>query len=322
MPALNKLNAVLFLMALAIVTVSCNRKNTDDPVTPVITAEVQQLNASTDETSVQAEMDDASNSVEAYMDENDGALRRDNGTNNLFGSWRCGGGVTLDTSISRGFALIFSNSACGTRIRSGRIEVRLIAGNRWTDRNAVLETRFVNYTVTRPVNGANRSITINGYHHITNVNGGRVVLATSANRVIHKVRGVLQVNLDNGGARRWNVYRRVTYSASNNVLTVTVAGDTTIGTLTNIVLAGFNRYDYDFNVRLTNPIVSNSTCGFWRPVSGERIYTANSGSNQISVKMGLNSAGTAVAAGTCATHYSIEPGAQNAIQWSKRVIAY
>lgn len=322
MPALKNLKVVLFLMALAVVTVSCNRKNADDPVTPVITAEVQQLNSSTDESSVQSELDDATNSVEAYMDENDGALRRTDGTNNFFGSWRCNGGVTIDTSVVGGFALVFNNSSCGTRVRNGRIEVRLIVGNRWSDRNAVLDIRFVNYTVTRPVNGVNRTIALNGYHLIHNVNGGRVVLATATNRIVHNIRGVLQVDFDNGGARRWNVYRRVTYSVVNNALTVTVAGDTTIGNLTNVVMAGFNRYDYDFNVRLTSPIVSNSTCGFWRPISGERIYTSNNGSNQIIVKMGLNSTGTAVAPGTCATHYSIEPGAQNAIRWTKRVIAY
>lgn len=320
-PSLKRIAGLLLIVF--VVAAGCRRKDNDDNanVTPVITAEVQQLNSSTDESSVQSELDDATNSVEAYMDENDGALRRTDGTNNFFGSWRCGGGVTIDTSMVGGFALVFNNSSCGTRVRNGRIEVKLTSGTRWTDRNAVLETRYVNYTVTRPVHGTNRTISINGYHKIENVNGGRVIFATSTNAIVHKVRGVIAVDLDNGGARQWQVYRRVTYTTNSNGLNVSIAGDTTIGNLSNLLILGINRYDQQFSVRLTSPLVSNANCGFWKPVSGERLHTTTS-SNQIIVKMGLNSAGTAVAPGACATHYSIEPGAQNAIRWTKHVIAY
>lgn len=318
------------LIALAVVLMfgldACRRRDDQTPTAAEVTEELRQINSSTDESTVSGEVDDLTNAAEAFLAENNNRLMRtpagdQDMTVANFGNWRCGG-ITADSVIGtrNQYTLIFNNNVCNGRTRNGRIHIRLTSGTRWTDAGAVLQIEFDNMTISRPVNGTTRNIVVNGAHTITNVSGGRVIEATATRTIVHKVRGRMAVNLDNGGSRNWNIYRRLTYTSGNAGLIVSLAGDTTIGQLSNLAILGTDRYDYSFNTRILQPVVSNAQCGFWKPVSGERLFTIDQ--RQILVKFGLNSAGTPVAAGTCATHYSIEPGATNTIQWTKRIIAY
>ncbi len=313
---------ILVLAAfLLLMTVSSCRRKADDDVTPTTPATdsptLQETNTSSDESTVSAETDDATSAVDDYLNSNTTTLLRQGAPANPynFAAWNCGGNVAVDASLAaqRQYTFTYTNSVCNDRTRNGKIIFKLTRDTNWTNPGAVLRITWDNFSVSRLVNGATRTIVINGYHDVTNVNGGRVIQATATRTIIHKVRGNMLVGLDGGGYRSWRVYRKRSYTSGNNGLTVTIAGDTTIGTKANIDVIGANRYDNQFISMIDVPIVSNAQCGFWKPVQGKKIHEINL--RNIVVTFGLNASGTPVTAGNCATHYRVKAGTTNSLAY-------
>ncbi len=304
--------ACIFLLTIS----SCRRKDDDDVTPTTDSATLQETNTSSDESTVSAETDDATSAVDDYLNSNTTTLLRQGAsTTQTAGFWNCGGNVAVDASLAaqRQYTLTYTNSVCNGRTRNGKIIFKLTRDTNWTNPGAILRITYDNFTVSRQVNGATRTIVINGYHDITNVNGGRIIQATATRTILHKVRGNMLVGLNGGGYRSWIVARKRSYTSGNNGLTVKIEGDTAIGTKTKIDVIGANRYDNQFISMIEVPIVSNAQCGFWKPVQGKKIHEINL--RNIIVTFGLDASGNAVTGTNCATHYRIKAGTTNSLAY-------
>lgn len=311
-----KLNLKALLMTLLVVTMalsSCRRNNNDDPTpSQTETEQAKQTNSVNDEQFASSETDDVMNDVDDFINTQGRGLRRDAPPSSpLPTSWFCGGNVTVDSVLiaQKQYTLIFNNNNCNGRIRNGRVIIKLESGNRWPDQGAIIRVTFDNLSITRSFGGNNRTIVLNGSHTVTNVNGGRIIDATSSRTIEHKVRGRMLINFGDGSFRSWSVYRRRLFTSGNQGLQIRIKGDTTLPNKTLVDCIGINRYDEPFISRIPTDIQSNAQCGFWKPFSGQKVHEASF--KALTITFGLNSAGNAVALGTCATHYRLQTATGN-----------
>lgn len=174
-------------------------------------------------------------------------------------------------------------SGDGLRMRTGEVTIQLISGNKWSDAGAILKIDAVNLKITRQATG--KSIVINGTHYLTNMTGGKVWINQ---QVTHRVRGNTQVTFDNGTQRNWQVARLRTFTNNSGLLTATVAGDTTVGGYSNVVVWGTNRRGISFYTQITTPLTFNSLCTT-RPVSGVKVH--NGLNKAVTVTFGVDASG-------------------------------
>lgn len=188
-------------------------------------------------------------------------------------------GATVDTAqISTGVVTItFDGSNCGLVSRTGTITATLenySSGTRWKDAGALLLLDFNNVKVTNTGSGA--YYIINGRHKIKNVNGGlawRIMDGLDVGSVAHKhVADSFSVKFDDGTERLWNVRRTRTFTNQNGVRAVTIQADTALNGVTYVDAWGTNRAGIVFTNAIYTAIVANSTCGFYKPVSGEYVH--------------------------------------------------
>ncbi|MDB5273616.1 MAG: hypothetical protein JWO58_1983 [Chitinophagaceae bacterium] len=152
------------------------------------------------------------------------------------------GNVTL---TGKNFSIAYGGVNCGSRLLSGTITVTLVKGTTFSDLDAVLKVVFNNYKVH--YNASGQEIIYNGTTYVTNATGGKLLdvwTSTSADTLIHKVRGTLKLNYDTTGTgdttvgRVWNLFRKKTFasgssgSANGTGITYTFEGDTTISAST------------------------------------------------------------------------------------------
>jgi hypothetical protein len=205
--------------------------------------------------------------------------------------------ATIDSSMKAMGMLTITYSgisADGTKSRSGTISIQIDTTKKWHIAGATVTITFNNYKVTKLSN--NKSITFNGTHTITNVNGGTLATITTNTPVIHKIRGNSTLTFDDGTQRTWNVARKRTFNYVGGIITVTLSGDTTVSGYTNVAMWGKNRADEDFYVSTTTPLtadVFNSTCMF-KPVGVRVFYGAL---RTLTVTYGVDKKGEAVTSG-------------------------
>jgi hypothetical protein len=240
------------------------------------------------------------------------------------GPWKYLCGVTID-SLAGGAGTVvmhYSGAGCNSAVtRTGTVTVTLLGyanGVRWAQPGATLKIDFTNCTVTK---GGN-SFTFNGTHYITNTLGGlawQVLDGSAPGPVTHKHSGDnFTLTFPNGTQRTWSIRRSRTFQHSGSVTTITLTGDTTINGVANADAWGSNRNGNTFTSALVSPIVSNSTCGFYKPVSGEFSHAVNGKS--IDVLFGVDAQGTQVSSG-CAYGFKLTfTGKRNRTE--TRVVSY
>lgn len=217
--------------------------------------------------------------------------------------------ATIDTtqlaSLKKIVITYNGNSCDGLRNRTGVITLQLIAGTKWKDAGAVLSITYTNFKVT--VLSSGKSTTLNGTHIVTNVSGGIVAhigLAPNPTTIVRKIRATnMSVTFDDGTVRSWSAARKRTWTGAAGVATsLTVEGDTILGGVANTEVWGTNRAGKAFTTSMTTPLVVNSSCGWFSPVSGKKTHDINGRVSTIT--FGTDANGNVVNTG-CPNHYII-----------------
>jgi len=205
--------------------------------------------------------------------------------------------ATIDSSMkAMGMITITysGTSADGTRSRSGSISIQIDTAKKWHTAGSTVTITFINYKVTKL--STNKSITFNGNHTITNVNGGTVATITTNTPVVHKIRGNDTITFDDGTQRTWSVARKRTFNLVGSIIAETLSGDTTVSGHTNVAMWGKNRANEDFYVSTTTPLtfdVYNSSCMF-KPIGVRVFYGAL---RTLTVTYGVDQSGAVVTSG-------------------------
>ena len=144
------------------------------------------------------------------------------------------------------------------------------------------------------------SIQFNGVKTLKNVNGiNWFTFLTSASNFKFQSRALnVNVTFENGDQAIWNSARITTwdYIAANvtpgipyGYVKFTSNGDTIRNNVSNIDSWGTNRNGQIFQTYYQSPWVSNSYCGFWRPVSGNLSHQV--GIYNLGLQLGVNQNG-------------------------------
>lgn len=212
--------------------------------------------------------------------------------------------ITVDSS-AKAIGLIkltfVGNNCDNTKSRSGIISIQLLYDGtnvtRWRTAGAKVTLTYSNFKVTNLLD--NKSLTFNGTHSVTNVNGGGLGTITSGTSVIHKVRGTMQLTFDDGTFRLWNIARTRTFTNTGGIINDKVTGDTTVNNHTNVAMWGTNRAGEIFDISITTPVVVNvagSTC-LYKPLSGVRVHHGLA--RELTVTYGVNASGVVEPLGNC-----------------------
>ncbi len=216
--------------------------------------------------------------------------------------------VTVDATTSKQTLTITFNGTLygGCRKRTGTITVDLNNASRWIDSGAVLHYTFTNFKVVNTC--TNKTITINGYRELTNLSGGNFFTLTTFKtlKLTHKIRGNYSLAFTdasgNTDSANWNVARNTTITYSNPTYTVLTSGDTTISGIQQVESYGTTRNGSSYTTAFTTSIMSNTTCGLWKPTAG--VVAHKVGLFAFGVQYGVDSTGTQVLSG-CAGYYKI-----------------
>lgn len=182
---------------------------------------------------------------------------------------------TVSGSNQKTIVFNYEGTSCANIKREGTITVRLISGNLFRDKDAVYNVNFEGYRTTK----GGRTMTITGTHTVTNITGGlakSVLLNPSAYPIVtHKITGNMQITFDTskGGVRTWQLNRLVSWANTSGVLSMTVSGNENVDGFDNVSIWGTNRFGNKFYTQIIGPIIVTSSCGWYRPVSGERKHT-------------------------------------------------
>lgn len=185
-----------------------------------------------------------------------------------------------------------SESKDGQRTRTGTIISQLdTTGSKpkyWAAEGAVLKVNFINLKITNIASG--KSIVINGEHIVTNVSGGRAILAlitTGSTKVTHTTTGTMKVTFDGGAERNWTITRKREFEH----LKITASSSNSDGVT---VETGTNRFGSTFVNKISSPIViERLTCNSKtqnRITSGT--FTHEVGNKTNTIQFGYNTLGT------------------------------
>jgi hypothetical protein len=270
------------MMAFAIMLMlnyGCNKKDKDESQEEDSTEQIQQ---SKDEAFLSVESD-------ANLDEINTAL-----AGNVFGKTSAIAGATVNDStyISEKKIVITYNgaNANGTKNRVGEVTVQLVTGSHWVDAGAMVKITYSDLKITHI--SSQKTIKINGFHLITNVNGGHAFVDTV---VTHKIRGLMTVSFDNETSRSWSIARKRVITHYDLVYNVEVNGDTTIAGINNVVVWGTNRLGNMFYTQIQQPVQWSSACP-QGPYSGVKVHKGLA--REITVTFGVDALGNP-ATGTC-----------------------
>lgn len=218
-------------------------------------------------------------------------------------------GAIVDTSFitsQKKVVITYTGTSCdGLRNRSGVITAQLTSGNKWRDVGAVLTISYTNFKVT--VISTGKSTTLNGTHKITNVTGGIVAhigLSPNPSTITRKIRANnMSITFDDGTVRTWSAARQRTWTGSAGIATsLSISGDTILSGVSNTEAWGVNRAGNAFTTVMNTPLVVNSTCGWFSPISGKKTHTVNTRVSAIT--FGTDASGAVVSSG-CPNHFII-----------------
>ena len=219
----------------------------------------------------------------------------------------CGASIDTTGMYTGTIKINYDGTVCSNRKREGSIRLTIqnyTSGKKWKDAGCVLQVDYLSYKVTRASDS--KSIQFDGTHLVTNVSGGTwwdLVVGTKAS-LIHTVNasGVLNVKFDDGKTATCNLNRKFTYVWGNNILTCTGEGIGSYNSLNNLENYGTTRDGDAFTSQVTTPVVWNTTCGAWAPLSGEVTIVVASKSFNLVATFGVDASGNpqTVAANSCA----------------------
>jgi hypothetical protein len=179
-------------------------------------------------------------------------------------SYICDASATLDTSTAtRKITITYNGTNCaGNRTRTGVVVISWAAGTHWRDKGAVVTVSIQSLKITRVRDG--KSITLNGTHTYTNVNGGSLTdVVLKGSTVTHTVTSDdMSITFDNGTQRTWHIARQRIYTLVNQGLTITTSGLHTDGSTTGISEWGITRWGNTFVAQITDPLVIDGNCNF------------------------------------------------------------
>lgn len=232
-------------------------------------------------------------------------------------------GATLDSvPATKTYILTFDGTtACvnGTRTRQGTITLQLVTGNQWQDVGAELQITYTNYKVTRLSDG--KTLTLNGTHTIVNTTGGLVPqMQDSGPNIIRNVTGNLALTFDDATQRTWNVSVQRTWTKANGVWTVSTAGQGTAGGHSNLSQWGTTRFGGLFYVETQQPVVANSTCGWFKPISGRKLH--HRPVRSVTVTLGVDANGNANTSSNCAYGFKVEWVNTNSGNTGTAIVSY
>ena len=293
----------VLLLASSIVT-SCKKREKEI----ALDEETKQFNEDANE--IKSESDNVDNDINSSINNTSIGGR----TSASYSSELCG--VTIDSSQIANKILFYNfdgSTPCfsPSRTRGGQIKVELINGNSWKDVGAVLKLTYINFKIIKLSN--NKSIQFNGVKTLKNVNGiNWFTFLTSASNFKFQSRALnVNVTFENGDQAIWNSARITTwdYIAANvtpgipyGYVKFTSNGDTIRNGISNIDSWGTNRNGQIFQTYYQSPWVSNSYCGFWRPVSGNLSHQV--GIYNLGLQLGVNQNGDPSTL-TCAYGYKV-----------------
>jgi hypothetical protein len=180
----------------------------------------------------------------------------------------CAATVAYDTlNSTKKITITYNGADCGgLRSRTGSIIISMPGGIHWKDVGAQLSVTYQNFKVTRLSD--NKSITINGTHTLTNVEGGLLRDLLQRPSIVHTISSSnMSITFDDGTQRTWQVARKRVYTLANGG-SITITGTHTDGTQTNIAEWGTDRFGHPFATSITKPLVISANCQF-RLTSGE-----------------------------------------------------
>ncbi|MFN0200377.1 MAG: hypothetical protein ACKVTZ_02595 [Bacteroidia bacterium] len=288
----------IFIFALALTFVlantSCNR-GTDDPDT----IDAKELRHATDTDRIKAESDQVTGDADGIMSES--SLGRTVGTTTTL----CGATVDSSQIAQKILTVTYDNStSCGGYVRSGSITLKLVAGTRWRDQNAVLEVTHNNYKVIRQSD--NKSITFNGVKRITNVQPFNF---QTLSKELKERGNNLSITFDDGTQRTWSLARRWIFtfvSVNPAVVNCSITGDSTLNGVTNTMVWGTNRDGVMFKNSTPIPILTTigGACSPRNPSAGKWVHNLD-GKGTLTATLGVDANGNAVSSG-CAYGYKLE----------------
>ncbi len=265
-------------------------------------------NGASNDTTSAADGTNVSAALSSTADDVTNAVGNDHsisGKTDGFGSL-CGATVTVD-STNGIVTITYSGDDCSGKVsRTGTLTITLedFPTMHWKDAGATLS---VNYNVIVTVNATNAQYAFNGTHYFTNITGGlgwKIMdnQSTGIDSIKHTATN-FNITFPNGSQRTWSVSRSRTYRNINGVKSISISGDTTIGNTVNVDAWGTNRFGEAFVSALSSEIVSNNTCGYFRPVSGE--YMHHVANRTIDILYGVDHLGNPETGGACAYGYKI-----------------
>lgn len=214
--------------------------------------------------------------------------------------------VTIDSSFKDNKKLIvnFDGDNCiGTRGRSGRVEVTLTQGTKWSDVGAVLTVKYIDVKITHK--GKQKYVKMTGTKTHTNVSGGLVRnlgLSGTPETIVRKIESSdMKISFPNETQRTWNIARTRTFTKVNNNLVITITGFGEADGKNNLVEWGMNRRNSSFYTQISTPVVMSQECDY-KPSSGEKIHYI--GLRTVTTTLGTDVNGVPVTEG-CAEYYKI-----------------
>lgn len=214
--------------------------------------------------------------------------------------------VSIDSTLlsSKKVTLTFNGANCaGTRTRTGKVEVTLTQGTKWSDVGAVITVKFTDLKIVQ--NATQRYIVLNGTKTHTNVSGGLVKnLGNSGTptTIVRKIESSdMNITFTNGAQRSWNVARMRTFTKVNGIMTITISGFGETDGKTNLVEWGTNRRNASFYTQITTPLVMSQDCDY-KPSSGSKMHYV--ALRTVTTTLGTDETGVPVTSG-CASYYKI-----------------
>jgi hypothetical protein len=285
--------SVLSVLAIAtmISLVSCMKENKADNF------DTQAAAQSDDQSQVSAQIDGTSNEVSAALEATGTLAQRGWDLQTLV----CNAVLTADSAnATRTLTLTYNGADCLGRFnRTGVVKASIPAGKKWKDAGTTITVQYTNVVFKNLSN--NKSITINGSHTITNVNGGLLYQLGTLGTITHDIKSDgMTVTFDNGSQRTWKVARRRVFTFDNGYV-ITVTGTHTEGNVTNVAEWGTNRDGRAFTSAIAEPLVFRQDCDF-RLGSGKITHTLPAFTS--SATFGLNSSGVATACPGAGKYYA------------------
>jgi hypothetical protein len=254
------LNLSVIILSVSVIFTACKKDsaNTNTDNTAQVTTQ------SDDQSRVSEETDAVSNDADASLEATTSISGRETGLEGLI----CDATVVADTvSNPKTLTITYNGKNCnGSRTRTGVVVISVPGDKHWKDAGAIVTVAYQNVKITRVID--NKSITLNGTHTITNVNGGLLInLPNEPNGVIHTITSSdMSVTFDDNTQRTWQVARQRLFNYNNGVV-VTETGMHADGTNTGIEEWGTTRFGNAFTNSIVTPIVVRQDCSF-RLVSG------------------------------------------------------